>query len=550
MVMDAVDINEALLTQLQTRAKREGCSVNALLERWLDLPPSADTPTHDTVELLRESETRYRLLAENSRDAISLHTPDGRSLYFNPTSTLLTGYSIEELETMTLEDLAMLVHPEDTSQAKHDEYQQTLRGDQITTNEYRFRRKDGSYIWLETNSTPIFDAAGEVAQILVTSREITARKQAEETLRQSEGRYKLLTEVMSDYAASLRVEPDGDYVPEWVVGAFEQITGYQPGQEIETHPDDKERRENDLKRTLQGERVVSEFRIRHKNGHYVWLRVSRQPEWDQTEGRVVRFYSVVKDVTAQKQAEQMRLEQERLKASLTIEQQYNVLMQQAVTALSHDLRTPLTVILSSKNILSRYFDQLSEEKRQEKLTTIERQLQLALEMLDDMVLRVRGDLNGRVFRPKSINLAALCQLVIEETNAVYQTNHMVQFVDGLQPMQTVPLDEILVSRILLNLLSNAVKYSPEGDNIRLEIDQHDNWVRLRVVDHGMGIASDDLPHIFTPFYRAGNAQALMGTGLGLSIVQDCVERHHGRISVESKPGSGTTFTVELPLLVS
>jgi signal transduction histidine kinase len=122
----------------------------------------------------------------------------------------------------------------------------------------------------------------------------------------------------------------------------------------------------------------------------------------------------------------------------------------------------------------------------------------------------------------------------------------VKFVNRSQ-RDKVCVDEILISRILLNLLTNAIKYSPEGGNVMLELsDQPNAAIQLCVIDEGIGISQDALPNIFDTFYRAQGVETITGTGLGLSIVKDCVERHHGTITVESEKGKGTTFTVTLP----
>jgi signal transduction histidine kinase len=113
-------------------------------------------------------------------------------------------------------------------------------------------------------------------------------------------------------------------------------------------------------------------------------------------------------------------------------------------------------------------------------------------------------------------------------------------------MDMVYADETLIGRILFNLLTNAAKYSPAQTEIRIELDQQNGWLVLRVIDQGVGISEADLPHIFEPLYRTESALGQPGTGLGLAIVQDCVRRHRGRISVQSKVGRGTTFTVEVP----
>jgi PAS domain S-box-containing protein len=265
------------------------------------------------------------------------------------------------------------------------------------------------------------------------------------------------------------------------------------------------------------------------------------------QGNALCMMASFMDVTNEIQAEHLRLEQERLKASLKKEQEFNVLVQKAISALAHDVRTPLTVIANAKQILDRYFDRLDEDKRREKLDTIGKQLHYVLELLNEMSLTVKGSLDERVFQVRPLNLPALCQASISEIQETVGANYEISFINR-SSIDVVNVDETLVSRILLNLLSNAVKFSREGGKISLELSQQDDWLRLSVKDSGIGIAEADIPHIFDPFYRAKNASHIRGTGLGLNIVKDCVERHRGKISAESQIGEGTRFLVELPMV--
>jgi signal transduction histidine kinase len=214
-----------------------------------------------------------------------------------------------------------------------------------------------------------------------------------------------------------------------------------------------------------------------------------------------------------------------------------------ISTLSHDMRTPLSIISMSRDMLARYFDQLSEENRQEKLNTIDHQIQFALQLLDDTVQVARG---RHEFHPELVNLVSLCQISIDEIHLDKDSTHQLIF-NNIGNLDMVVIDETLVSRILLNLLSNAIKYSPDGGEIRLELDSQGDWIILRVIDYGMGIDADDLPLIFDLLYRADNVGDISGTGLGLSIVKECVERHQGTITVHSEIGKGSTFTIQLPL---
>lgn len=252
------------------------------------------------------------------------------------------------------------------------------------------------------------------------------------------------------------------------------------------------------------------------------------------------------DITDRIHRQQLSIDNERMVAQFQKEQEHNALIQRIISALSHDLRTPLAVITSSRDMLSRYHDRLSPEQRQEKLDTIDRQIQFATKLLQDTIDLARGKLGGHQFNPKPVNLATLCQVSIREVLSAYNANHHITLYN-LNNVDIVAIDETLVTRILLNLLSNAIKYTPANGQIQIELSLSDNWVVLRVTDSGIGISEDELETIFDPFFRARNALSQDGTGLGLSIVRDCVDDHNGRISVISELGMGTTFNVELPM---
>lgn len=878
---------------------------------------------------LRTSSEAYRFFTDNNTDAISIHDSDGRFIYANDVELQLTGYSREELRAFTPAELSLLIHPDDRARAWEDMRHQIQQGKPMSMVEFRLRRKDGRYVWVETSANPIRDENGDVVQSIGITRDISRRKEAEQAiryqamllqqgsdaiiatdralhitswndsaariygwteaealgqaidellqtewisasqaeaqttllqtgawqgeirqrirsgefrfisasvrlvyddsgelvggvtvnrditrrriaenaLRESEERYKLLTEMMSDYALSVRVDPDQSLFIEWVTGAFNEITGYDPSYVgsmatlKDTHPDDLDRVRADVQRTLQNQPTVTEYRVfNNRTRNYVWLSISRRPVWDEQEQRVVRFYSVAKDITERKRAEdalrqsearlrslvetqtafvvrtdmdgnytycnrpflqrygwvkadligtsylatilpadhektrqtakaclsnvgepvqvmlrkprqdggidftlwefvalrdaegsvseiqcigfdiseQVRaeealheerqlfiggttvvfkwrvasgwpvsyvspnvceqfgydprqfledgllfqslihpddvervtaeirdhvrqgrsqfeqeyrlrhgsgdyrwvydfttivrdaegtvkhfqgyvqditerrqardllMEQNRLTLSLQREKELNATTQRVIATLAHDLRTPLAVIGSAKEILSRYFDQIDPEQRRERLETIGKQLQYVTELLNDLAQVTGASLNQRAPQLAPVNLVTLCQITVKDMQASVAAKHRLNFTtDGT--LHTVIIDDVLVSRILINLLSNAVKYSDEGSEIRLELASREDRIVLRVIDQGIGIAPEDRARIFEPFYRVQGVGDIAGTGLGLSIVQDCVSLHGGTITVESAPGKGSIFTVELPL---
>lgn len=524
-----------------------------LLGRAAELGYSAD----ELVARLLECEQNYRLAVDNLADVVARHSFDGRILYVADSVRPVLGYIPAELVGRSVYDL---LHPDDATRLRATLLRLVDSAADVTTEltvEGRVRGKDGVYLWLEATYQVNDDAGcGEPRNLVVVARPIAQRKAVEEDLRQreaalraSESRFRSLLESAS--GAIIVLGQDSRIV--LVNRRAEEMFGYTraemlgqglelliPARFHQVHADHHTRfvAHPRLRPMGQGMDLVA----RHKDGREfpVEVGLSYAPAED---GILVMSY--VTDITARRQIEANRLEQERLRASLRKEREYNTLLQRTISALSHDIRTPLTVIATAKDMLEQYFDRMSEQKRHEKLDSIGRQLHYVLELLNDMTLVVQGSLEQGVFRPEPVNLAALCRISLDEIRASTGTRHPLHFVsDGT--VETAHVDQTLVSRILLNLLSNAVKFTPATGEVRLELGRRDDWIVLRVIDQGIGIDPAAAAHIFEPFYRAANVQGIGGTGLGLHIVHECVARHRGRIWVESEPGHGATFTVELP----
>jgi len=327
--------------------------------------------------------------------------------------------------------------------------------------------------------------------------------------------------------------------------AWEDVLGYPPQKLTGTllldyiHPDDRERVEAYFSEMVeQNQTIIFNARCQTQSGDYRVIQWNKQP----ANGYI---YIVAQDITQQQEHEAFVAEHERLKASFQREREQNRFIHQVVSMLSHDLRTPLAVIQTSTDLLSRYETKISREERSQKFIIIERQVEFILEILEDTVKAARGKLSQREFQPTPINIDTLCRVSVEEIVTARSDAAPVVFVNR-SDVRVAMVDEVLLSRILINLLSNAVKYSPRSDEVRLELDKDEDHLIIRVIDHGIGIPESDLKRIFESFYRTRNAQDFEGSGLGLAIVQDCVERHGGQITVTSQLDKGTTFTVYLP----
>ncbi len=250
---------------------------------------------------LRESETRFRLLAENATDMISRFALDGTRLWVSPSVQAITGYSQEEtMQSGPVDN----VHPDDVA-ALQTSFRAMVDGEASRRTTFRFRHRDGRYLWLEADGRAIRDEDGRVIEIQSSARDVTARKQAEEELRESEGRFRLLAHNSTDIIG--RFSPDGRCV--WISPSAQPITGYTPEEIVAAapakfvHPDDALEVWNAFNGMVEsGATQRATFRFRHKDGHYIWLEANGRAVRDDT-GQVVEIHSATRDVTARMEAE-------------------------------------------------------------------------------------------------------------------------------------------------------------------------------------------------------------------------------------------------------
>lgn len=243
--------------------------------------------------------------------------------------------------------------------------------------------------------------------------------------------------------------------------------------------------------------------------------------------------------------QQIQTQLDHLSQMVDAEREQRLLKTRQVGMFSHDFRTPLTTILSSSSILQMYGDRLTAEQWQKHFRRIDGSVQRLIHMLDDMLL-IAGIENGRLaVNPRPTDLAGIIHKVVDDFVLIDSASHPISVDLSVPP--SVELDPMLVEHILINLVSNAVKYSPPGSPIHIRADTHDHQIWVAVQDAGIGIPEKDLPNLFTPFFRAGNASHIKGTGLGLALVSELLTLCSGTIDVTSELDRGSCFTIALPL---
>lgn len=242
-------------------------------------------------------------------------------------------------------------------------------------------------------------------------------------------------------------------------------------------------------------------------------------------------------------ANKLKLNEDELKVALEKEKELSELKSRFVSMASHEFRTPLTTIMSSASLITKY-PKLDQQHNREK----------HVDRIKSAVINLTGILNDFLSLSKleegkinvslsQVNISELCNQVCDELKGILKPNqNIIPSHEG--EIRTFTTDQRILKNVLFNLLSNAIKYSDK--DIYCFFEEIDDYFVIKIVDKGIGIPLEDQKYLFTRFFRAGNVSNIQGTGLGLNIVRRYVELLDGNISFESSHEQGTTFTVTLP----
>lgn len=251
--------------------------------------------------------------------------------------------------------------------------------------------------------------------------------------------------------------------------------------------------------------------------------------------------------TAELAASNARLKrnEEVLQRALAHEQELHELKANFVSMVSHEFRTPLGVIVSSTDILRRYFDRLEPPMRENQLDIILRSTGTLSSLVEDLLLLGKVEAGKLSFQPTALDLQTFCRHLVDEVQSATQRACPIHLnLHG--DFKDARGDEALLRPALTNLLTNAVKYSPQGSPVNWSVTRQNGNARFVIRDHGIGIPEEDQQKLFVAFARAGNVGHRPGTGLGLVIAKRCVELHGGQIEFDSTSGEGTTFSITVP----
>ncbi|MEM8638729.1 MAG: CBS domain-containing protein [Cyanobacteria bacterium P01_G01_bin.54] len=300
-----------------------------------------------------------------------------------------------------------------------------------------------------------------------------------------------------------------------------------------------------LWQTIQSGQVWhGEIKNRAKSGREYWVSTTIVPFFDEQE-KIVQHLAIRWDITEQKNAEAGILQ------LLEKERELSELKSRFVTMASHEFRTPLSLVSSSAGLLQEYGDRLSAVKKQKHLDRIQGAVQQITHLLEDVLTFNHAASDQLPFSPVILDLVEFCTTLWAEFENRYPERKIEwQLHKPEAQSPRIKADPQLLEKIFTHLLENALKYSSIETPITWELTYKPTTVRVQIFDHGIGIPIADQARLFESFHRSKNVGTIQGTGLGLAIVKNCVNLHHGQITVDSVEQVGTTITVELPLAIN
>lgn len=527
------------------------------------------TAQMESERALRMSESHLRAIFEGAAIGILRMDPEGCILQTNPALQALLGYSADELHGMTIFDLT---HADDLDLTRQ-RLEALGRGEIDHYGlEKRYVSKDGGLIWCQVTASLVRDAEGMPGLVVAMVEDITECKRVAEALARRNTEIARLYDEINQYAKDLeqrvlartaelnrakeRVEAILDNTTDIIILLRPNGTIEQANQRFraafQLHGDEvigmelaalvvPEQADN-LARAIEaasvhGQSQQLELRVQGQKAAFD-AEITLAPVFELPD-RVAGIVCHMHDISAHKRIE------DHLRQALAREIELNELKSRFVSMVSHEFRTPLAVIQTAVDLLSRYSDRLSAEQRAEEYNRIRAMIRNMVELLDNVLIISRGESGRLVLRPEETDVAALCRDLIGELRRSNPARHALTFTAS-GDCERVRVDPRLLRQILTNLITNAIKYSPAEGTVTVDVTCDEEATVLTVTDEGIGIPEEDQGRLFEPFHRAENAANIKGTGLGLAIVKQSVDLHRGWIGFSSEEGVGSRFTVRLP----
>ena len=477
-------------------------------------------------EALRESEERLQLSLKCANIFTwEVNRETGETKYSDNCDEVL-GFKIRTNSA----DNFITIHPEDKD-AVLDAIGLALNGTGPLDIEHRvIHPVTGEIIWIRAQGK-LVDRRGYLRPVLIGITEnITARKQAEDILRQNE---MLLASVFKILPVGVGIsDTEGK-----IIGHNEEMARF-----LTFSPDGSVLMSDQHRRTLDRHRSEEvsdiELQVGQNGENEIWTRIARVPLRNVRQ-ETIGAVTVVTDIDELKRtAESLREHEKRLTELIKLRDEF-------IGIASHELKTPVTSLKAYAQLMQRKLEDIGDEQDRFVLARLNVQVDRLTTLINHLLDTTRISQGQLLLNMERVDVANLLQDRVDEIRLT--TTH--QFILELSPLPEVRVDRERIGQVITNLLSNAVKYSPAKSQVRIAGSRIGDVIQIVIHDEGFGIRIEDQSKIFERFYRcqAVTSDTVSGMGLGLYIAAQIVERHGGTLRVESEWGKGSRFYFALPI---
>ncbi|CAH0345129.1 PAS domain S-box protein [Bacillus sp. CECT 9360] len=453
-------------------------------------------------------DTNLHLALNYSKDLISIHNKNGTFTYVSPSATSMLGYAQHELHKNSLFEYC---HPNDQEELKK-KFKEYIHNSE-ERKRFRFRRKEGDYIWLEMNCSSINND-----QLVCISRDITEQMITEEEILETQEKYRLLVEFSKDTIGMLTESGVWTYIND----EGKKLLGFTSSNEIVgtslydyISPSDH----TVLNSFLTAKQHINfEKNLTRIDGEVRKVEIQLIPTV--FKNRKI-FQIIIKDITGQKKTEEQLQNAEKLS-----------IVGQLAAGIAHEIRNPLTAIKGFAQFLT-------EDKSSHYGEVILTELERIEGIVNDLLVLAKPESNDF----EQVNLVNLVKSVVVLLNSEAVLSNIAIDISYEQPELTISCEIDKIKQVVINVIKNSIEAMPDGGNIRVSVKKDRNFALISVQDEGVGIPEERLSKIGEPFFSTKEK----GTGLGLMICNKIIKNHGGNLHIKSKENEGTSVIILLPL---
>lgn len=476
---------------------------------------------------LAKSEERLRLATESNNISTWDYNLKTKTAHHSSSLPLIFGYD----EDYICSDTTLMNHIIEEDLPKLLE----ARRSSVNLGHYNFegriRDKNGILKWISSRGKMFFDENNEPSRMLGVLQDISERKNLEKEIEDREVQYKFLADAMPQF---IWLSDETGHLNYWNQAVFD-YSGKTYRDFIEddgwlemVHPEDRVRNLHTWDDSVANKTVFSvEHRFKNRSGDFKWFLSRAVPDLDE-DGNVKIWVGTSTDINEIKKQEHQKND--------------------FIKIANHELKTPITTIKGYVQLLKKMRGNTDDQFLNNSLNTIENQVNKLNTLIGDLLDISRMENGNLPLIRKTFSLVKLVTETIVDIKTSENT-HEINFALNCETDVEVNADPDRITQVINNLLTNAIKYSPGSKTVNVELSIENNEAVVSVKDTGIGMDTDELNKIFGRFYRVSgeDEETFPGFGIGLFIVKDILDRHHGKIWVESHKNKGSKFYFSLPL---